>query len=244
MDLRLKSDERLDELIHGKASIIQKKHGFRFGTDAVLLADFALIAPRARVMDLGTGTGVIALLVAWKHEDASVCALELQQEMAEMAKRSVLLNGLSERIDLRQGDIREAAQQFGYGAFDQVLCNPPYFPAERSLLPESEDRLLSRIEADIGLEEICLSAFRLLKSRGRFSVVFPAQRLHEMLAAMQKNSLAPKRLRCVQPFFGRAPKLVLLDAVKHGGSQLDWLPPLILQNEDGSYTDEWHRIYD
>ena len=245
MNPELKSDERLDELVQqGKASILQKKHGFRFGTDAVLLADFALIKPRSRVIDLGTGTGVIALLIALKHPDARVSALELQGDMADMARRSVALNDLEDRIDVLEGDIRSAMRLFGPGAFDQVVCNPPYNQTGRSILPESENKLLSRMEGGISIEEICLSAFQLLKSGGRLSVVFPAQRLHDMLSAMQKARLAPKRVRCVQPFADRPPKLILLDAVKHGGSQLDWQPPLILQNKDGSYTEEWHRIYD
>ena len=240
----VKDGEQVSEFIQGKACILQKKHGFRFGTDAVLLADFAQIKPRAKVIDLGTGTGVIALLIAAKHPDAQVSALEKQEDVADMAQRSVLLNGLEGRIDLRTGDIRNAPQLFGFGVFDQAICNPPYNPIGRSLLPEGENKLLSRMEADISIGEICQSAFGLLKSGGRLSVVFPARRLHEMLSAMEHSRLAPKRIRCVQPFPDRAPKLVLLDAVKHGGSQLDWQPPLVLQNADGSYTKEWHRIYD
>ena len=236
-------DERVDELIRGKTQILQKKQGFRFGTDAVLLADFALIKPRARVMDFGTGTGVIALLIASKHADAHVTALELQPDIASMARRSVEMNDLGERIEVVQGDIRCAPTLFQVGTFDQITCNPPYNEPGRSLAPESENKLLSRTEAAVTIDQICHSAFLLLKSGGRLSVVFPAQRLHEMLFAMDKERLAPKRVRCILPTPSRAPRLMLLDAVKHGGSQLDWLPPLILQNEDGSYTDEWHRIY-
>ena len=239
----LLQNERLDELIRGKALIIQKKHGFRFGTDAVLLADFALIRSRAKVMDFGAGTGVIALLVALKNPGIQVSAVELQPEMAEMAQRSIQLNGLADRINLLCGDIRDAARLFGYGLYDQVICNPPYNELNRSLPPNTESRLISRMEVGISIEEICQSAFSILKSGGRLSVVFPSQRLHEMLFAMDRAHLAPKRIRCVEPYPGRAPRIMLLDAVKHGGSQLEWLPPLILQNEDGSYTEEWFRIY-
>ena len=237
-------DEQLHELNRGGNRIIQKISGFRFGTDAVLLSDFTLIKPGARVMDFGAGTGIISLLCAIHRADIRVTALELQPDMADMAQRSVQLNRLEDRISVRALDLRLAAENFGYGAYDNVICNPPYHDLKRGLKPENENRLLSRTESSVTIDEICLSAFRVLKSGGRLSVIYPAMRLHEMLRAMQDSRLSPKRVRCVQQSADRPPKLILIDAVKHGGSQLEWLPPLILAEEDGSPSKEWHRIYD
>ena len=239
-----KADEELHELVKDRFAIIQKKQGFRFGTDAVLLADFIKAAPRMKLIDFGFGTGVIALLTAIHHPDARVCGVELQADMAEMAHRSVELNALNDRVDLRQGDIRAAARIFGYGIFDRVSCNPPYFEPASSIRPDTDSKLVSRMLTDISLDEICKSAFEVLKSGGRLSVVYPASRIDEMLFAMRQNRLSPKRIRAVQLTASKAPKLMLLDAVKQGGSGLDWLPPLILQNDDGSHSAEWHRIYD
>ncbi len=239
----LRDGEELCALDRNGLCIIQKKTAFRFGTDAVLLSDFALVKPAAKVADLGTGSGIIALLIAAHHPDAHVSAIEIQPEMADMARRSVEINGLDTRVDVREGDLRNAPALLGRGAFDQVVCNPPYNEAARSLLPESRNKLLSRVETAVSIDDVCKSAFGLLKSGGRLSVVFPARRLNDMFAAMELNRLAPKRVRCVQADASHAPRLVLLDAVKHGGAQLDWLPPLLLQNPDGSYTEEWHRIY-
>ncbi|MBQ4227962.1 MAG: tRNA1(Val) (adenine(37)-N6)-methyltransferase [Clostridia bacterium] len=239
----LRPGERVDDLQRGSLRIIQNERLFRFGTDAVLLSDFALIKPRARVMDLGTGTGVIALLVAARHPDARIEAVELQPYFAELAQRNVDLNALNDRIFVHEMDMRLAAQKLGYGRMDQVICNPPYFEQGSSLLPESENKLLSRMDASIGIDEITRIAFALLKSGGRFSVVFPAQRLCDLLFAMQNARLAPKRIRSVHATLQHAPKLVLVDAVKQGGSQMHWLPPLILKNPDGTNTPEWERIY-
>ena len=240
----LKIDEELHELVSGKYYIIQKKNGFRFGTDAVLLSDFVKPSPRMKLIDFGTGTGVIALLQAIHYPDARVCAVELQEELADMARRSAEMNGFTDRVDIRQGDLRDAAAMFGRGAFDRVVCNPPYFDASRSITPEAETKRLSTTLCGISLDQICHSAFDALKTGGRLSVVYPANHIHEMLFAMQSSRLAPKRIRAVQPTAGKPPRLILLDAVKQGGSQLDWLPPQVLANDDGTPTSEWHRIYD
>ena len=241
--IELRPGERLDDLQRGSLRIIQNERLFRFGTDAVLLSDFAQLKPGANAADLGTGTGVIALLLAARHPDARIEAIELQPYFAELAQRNVNLNGLTDRIRVHEADMRIAAQILGYGRMDQVVCNPPYFEQDSSLLSESENKLLARMDASVGIDEIAQIAFQLLKSGGRFSVIFPAQRLHDLLSAMQSARLAPKRIRTVHATVQHAPKLVLADAVKQGGSQLHWLPPLILKNPDGTYTTEWKRIY-
>lgn len=242
-DIGLLEGERLDDLQYNGMKIIQKTNAFRFGTDAVLLSDFALIRKNDRVGDFGTGTGAIALLIAAHHESAQVDAVEIQDDMAEMAKRSVMLNGLTDRVRIHRMDLRKAAECLGYGKFDQVVCNPPYSKEGAALQSVSLNKRLSRHEGDTTIGEICSAASSLLKTGGRFSVVFPAQRAFEMMCEMKKANLAPKRVRCVQGTKNHAPRLMLIDSVKNGGEQLHWLPPLILKNEDGSETEEWFRIY-
>ena len=194
-------------------------------------------------MDLGTGTGAIALLCAAHHPDAQIHAVEIQEDMAEMAQRSVSLNGLNDRVYVHAMDMRNAAAVLGYGAFECTVCNPPYSKEGTAIQSIRENQRLSRHEGDITIEEICLSAAKLLKTGGRFSVVFPAQRMFEMMTAMQSARLSPKRVRTVHGTIDHAPRLVLIDSVKMGGAQLHWLPPLILKNRDGTPTDEWLRIY-
>ena len=242
-EIIIKPGERLDDLQRDGLKILQRPGSFRFGTDAVLLSDFALIRPRDRVADFGTGTGVIALLLCARHPGIKVNALEIQEDVADMACRSVALNGLSDKITVLNADIKDAPKLLGYGQTDHIVCNPPYFKPGAALTPENENKRISRLEGEISISELCVSAAQTLKSGGRLSVVFPAMRMFEMMTAMHSAALAPKRVRTVHGTSAHAPRLILLDAVKHGGSQLDWLPPLILSNPDGSPTEEWNRIY-
>lgn len=239
----LNPDERLDDLQYNGYRIIQKKSGFRFGTDAVLLSDFVKLRKRDRVMDLGTGTGIIAILLAIHHPEVRLDAVEIQLDMADMAQRSVLMNGLSDRVNIRAMDLKNAPQFYGHGTFDGVVCNPPYSRENSSIHPISENHRLSRIECGTDIRQICECAKRLLKSGGRFAAVFPAQRMLELTNAMEQERLMPKRIRTVHAGPDRAPRLVLVDAVKDGGSHLEWLPPLFLKNMDGMPSEEWKRIY-
>jgi len=243
LSIGLEAGEEICDLQLEGLKIIQKKDAFRFGTDAVLLSDFTKLRKRDLVADFGTGTGAIALLLAGHNPEIAVKALEIQPEMAVMARRSVELNGLEGRIEVLEADIRDAAKVLGSGRLDAVVCNPPYFEASSGKLPQNENKVISRVEAQISIEEICASAKSVLKSGGRLSVIYPARSLPRLMEAMRGSSLEPKRIRTVINDIYHAPKLILLDAVKQGGRQLDWLPPLILRNPDGSPSDEWRRIY-
>ena len=240
----LKIGERLDDLQNQGLRIIQRPDVFRFGTDSVLLADFANPRPRERAVDLGCGTGAIALLMA-AHQPrlAHIDAIEIQAEIADMARRSVQLNGLEEKISVHTADMRAAATMLGYERRTLAVCNPPYGRAGAALESQSEAKRLARHEGDLTPDDICKTASALLQNGGRFAVVYPAPRALEMLRAMEEHRLAPKRVRTVHAFVDRAPKLVLLDAVKGAGPALHWLPPLVLYNADGTPTAEWKRIY-
>lgn len=239
----LKPGERLDDLQCGGYRLIQRPGGFCFGTDAVLLADFAAPRRNERAADLGCGNGVLSVLMAAHRRDITVEAVEIQAEVADMADRSVRLNGLEDRVRVYNVDMRDAHRAIGSGGMSLVVCNPPY---NRSSDPAARDgsARIARQMDDLSVDDVALSASRLLKYGGRFCAVYPAPRAFEMMTAMQNAGLAPKRIQTVHARADRAPKLILIEAVKGGGSMLKWLEPLILYDADGSHSAQWHRIYD
>ncbi|MBQ6595522.1 MAG: tRNA1(Val) (adenine(37)-N6)-methyltransferase [Clostridia bacterium] len=239
----LKENERLDDLQNSGCRLIQRPDSFRFGTDSVLLADFASPRSSDRCADLGCGTGAIATLMALHCPGIRIDAVEIQEDIADMALRSVQMNGLADRIRVHAGDMREAWRTIGAEKCTLAVCNPPYGRAGGGLVSRSRTQLLARHESGLTPDEIAESASRLLRTGGRFCVIYPAPRIFEMMTAMQAHRLAPKRIRTVHGVEGHAPKLILLDAVKGGGDMLHWLEPLVLQRSDGSYTEEWKRIY-
>lgn len=244
MSVDLKPGERLDDLQCRGMKLIQRPDAFRFGTDSVLLADFA--APRKGdiAVDLGCGTGAVALLMAGHRPGLRAAAVEIQPEIADMARRSVALNGLEDRVRVLEADMREAWRTLGAGAFSLAVCNPPYGRSGAALESQSESVRIARHEGGLTPGEVARSAAILLKTGGRFCVIYPAPRAYEMMRAMDEAGIAPKRVRTVHGVEGRAPKFVLLGGVKGGGEGLHWLEPLVLRNADGSFSGEWHRIYD
>ena len=239
----LRDGERLDDLQCGGLKVIQRPDAFRFGTDSVLLADFAAPRRRDAAVDLGCGTGAIALLMAGHCPELRVEAVELQPQIADMARRSVALNGLEERVRVHAMDMCEAWRALGAGRYSLAVCNPPYGRRGAALESESETKRLARHEGELTCSDVARAASMLLKNGGRFCVIYPAPRAYEMMRAMDDQRIAPKRLRIVQGVAGRAPKFVLLEGVRGGGEGLHWLEPLVLRHSDGSFTEEWHRIY-
>jgi len=237
------ADEDITDLEACGFKLIQKRGGFRFGTDSVLLAYFALIRRGDLCVDLGAGAGAIATLLLAHNPTISVDCVEIQPDIAEIAERNARMNGIADKMRVYNIDMRNAGAVLGSGRYACAVCNPPYFKAGGALLNPDENRRVSRHEGELTPSEICASAARLLKFGGRLSVIYPASRLHEMLRAMEDNKIAPKRLRTVHGVENRAPKHFLLDGVKGGGSGLEWLPPLALMRENGEPTEEWHKIY-
>ena len=240
----LRPGERLDDLQCGGLRLIQRPDVFRFGTDSVLLADFAAPRKGEKAADLGCGTGAIALLMAAHRPGITVEAVELQEEVADMARRSVRLNRMEDAVRVHCMDLRDAWKALGNGSCSLVVCNPPYGRQGAALESGSEARRVARHEGSLTPAELARAAELLLKSGGRFCAVYPAPRAYELMRALDEHRIAPKRVRTVHGVAGRAPKLVLLEGVRDGGEGLHWLPPLVLRNEDGSPTEEWHRIYD
>ena len=243
MNVELRSGERLDDLQCDGLKLIQRPDAFRFGTDSVLLADFAAPRKSDRAVDLGCGTGAIALLMAGHRPELTVDAVEVQSDIADMARRSVALNGLEARVRVFAMDMREAWRTLGAGRYSLAVCNPPYGRSGAALESLNEAKRVARHEGDLAPADLARAAAMLLKNGGRFCAIYPAPRAYELMRALDGAGIAPKRLRTVHGVAGRAPKFVLMEGVKQGGEGLHWLEPLVLRNADGSFTDEWHRIY-
>lgn len=243
MKSRLKEGERIDDLMRNGYKIIQSKNGFRFGMDAVLLSGFVCAEESGRIIDLGTGTGIIPLLLRAKTKSKDITGLEIQSDSCDMAKRSVALNGLENDIHIIQGDIRQAAEIFGKGTFDAVVSNPPYIKSGGGLKNPDEAKAIARHEIKCTFGDIAGQARLLLKNGGRFWLVHRPERLAEIIDVLRENHLEPKRLKLVHSFAEGEAVLFLLEAVSGAGSALKIEKPLIIYKEKGVYTDEIYEVY-
>lgn len=235
--------ERVDDLQFMGLRIIQSPDAFRFGMDAVLLADFARVKPNSRVCDLGTGTGILSLLLYGRAGSLCCDAVEIQPDAAERAGRTMRLNGLEESIAVHTRDLRQVRQFLPHAAYDLVICNPPYSPKEASLPSPKAALRTARQEGECTLFDVVEAAAWLLKDRARFSLMLPAARLTEAFEILQARRLEPKRLRLVHAQASRPARLALIEAMLHVNPGLAVEPPLIAKNPDGSDTDEIRRIY-
>lgn len=243
MAIELKENERLDDLQRNGLQIIQKTDGFCFGMDAVLLSGFASVKPGERALDLGTGTGIIPLLLSAKTKGDHFTGLEIQTEIMKMAQRSVALNGLEKKIDIIQGDIKEASRIFGAASFDVVTSNPPYMNDAHGLKNPGDVKAISRHEVLCTLEDVVREGTKALKPGGRFYMVHRPHRLAEIITVMRQYKLEPKRMKFVHPFADKDANMVLIEAVRGGGAWLKLEPPVIVYKEPGVYTDEIYEIY-
>lgn len=243
MTIELKEQERLDDLQRNGYKIIQNKDAFCFGMDAVLLSGFALVKEGERVLDLGTGTGIIPILLEAKTKGEHFTGLEIQAEMADMARRSVALNGLEEKVCIKQGDIKEASGLFGLASFDVVTSNPPYMNDSHGLKNPFLPKAVARHEVLCTLEDVVREAARLLKPGGRFYLVHRPHRLIEIITVLTGHSLEPKRMKLVHPFVDREANMVLIEAVRGGRSMIKVEAPVIVFKEKGVYTDEIRDVY-
>ena len=238
----IKPGERVDDLERNGLRIIQNRELFCFGMDAVLLSGFAKVRKGERVIDLGTGTGIIPILLSGKTEGSEFTGLEIQPAVADMARRSVLLNGISDRVNIVEGDIRELPESLS-PPYDVVTSNPPYMKSLHGLANPSDTKAVSRHEVSCTLKDVCSSAARLLNSGGRFYMVHRPLRLPEIITELKAAKLEPKRLRFVHPYKDREANMVLIEAVKGAGPECRVLEPLIIYTEPGKYTEEIYTIY-
>ena len=236
-------EERIDDLGINGYRIIQKKNSFCFGMDAVLLSDFASVRPGGKVLDLGTGTGIIPILMVAKTSGSSFTGLEIQPAMAEMASRSVRLNHLEEKVKIVEGDIRDASTIFSAESFDVITSNPPYMIGNHGLTNPKESEAIARHEIKCKFSDISKAAKRLLKYRGVLYLVHRSFRLAEILNQLSEDGIEPKRIRFVHPYQDRESNIFLLEAVKGGRSRMIVDPLLIVYKDVTQYTDEIYRIY-
>jgi len=239
----IKPGERIDELNKNNYRIIQNASKFCFGMDAVLLTGFVKVLPGERLLDLGTGTGIIPILLEAKTKGSHFTGLEIQEDSADMARRSVALNGLQDKIDIVTGDIRQASSIFKPGSFDVITSNPPYMNNSHGLINPNETKAIARHEILCTLEDVVREASRLLKMCGRFYLVHRPFRLVEIINTLSAWRLEPKRMRLVHPYIDKEPNMVLIEAVKGGKSMVKIEPPLIVYKEKNVYSDEIHDIY-
>ncbi len=236
----LQGDERLDYLLAEDLRIIQSPSVFSFSLDAVLLARFAHVPTRAsgKIVDLCAGNGVIPLFLS-ARSNAGITAIELQERLAGMAERSIAYNGLTERIQVINGDVIGIAEQIGYEKYDLVTCNPPYFPAYEATEKNLQEHIaIARHEIHLTLDEAIQSASELLKQGGKAAFVHRPGRLLDIVTAMRANRLEPKRIRFVYPKAGKEANTLLIEGTKDGKPDLKILPPLYVYDEHGNYTDE------
>ena len=236
-------DERIDDLQRNGYRIIQKKKGFCFGMDAVLLSGFAQVKEGEAAVDLGTGTGIIPILLEAKTKGKHFTGLEIQEEVAEMAGRSVRLNQLENRVDIVRGDIKEASRLFGKASFDVVTSNPPYMNDNHGLKNPELPKAIARHEVFCTLDDVCREASLLLKSGGRFYMVHRPHRLAEIITALKTYKLEPKRMKLVHPFVDKEANMVLIEAVRGGRSMMKVEAPIIVYREPGVYTREIYDVY-
>ena len=236
-------DERIDDLQRNGYRIIQKKKGFCFGMDAVLLSGFAQVKEGEVAVDLGTGTGIIPILLEAKTKGKHFTGLEIQEEVAEMAGRSVRLNQLENRVDIVRGDIKEASRLFGKASFDVVTSNPPYMNDNHGLNNPELPKAIARHEVFCTLDDVCREASLLLKSGGRFYMVHRPHRLAEIITALKTYKLEPKRMKLVHPFVDKEANMVLIEAVRGGRSMMKVEAPIIVYREPGVYTREIYDVY-
>lgn len=239
----LKPGERIDELHRNGYRIIQDRNRFCFGMDAVLLSGFTYVNFGEKALDLGTGTGIIPILLEAKTEGKHFTGLEIQEDSADMARRSVALNGLQGKIDIVTGDIKDASAIFGASSFDVITTNPPYMIGQHGLRNADEAKAIARHEVLCTLEDVVRESARLLKPQGHFFMVHRPFRLAEIICVMCDYGLEPKRMKFVHPFVDKEPNMVLVEGVRGGRSRMTVEKPLIVYRQQGVYTDEIYDIY-
>ncbi|MBZ4331667.1 tRNA1(Val) (adenine(37)-N6)-methyltransferase [Corallococcus interemptor] len=234
--------ETLDAICGGEVQVLQRRLGYRFTLDPVLLAHFAVFeagAARGRLLDLGTGCGIIPLVLARRFGRADITALELQPGLFSLAERNVYLNRCEGSVTLVQGDLRHVAETFPASSFGHVLCNPPYRARTAGQSNLSREKALARHEISCELPDVVRAAAYLLVPRGALCMVYPASRFSELVSVLRTLQLEPRTVRMVHPRADRPAKLVLLHAVKGGRADLTVLPPLVVHaDEDAAFTDE------
>lgn len=241
-NVEIKNDENIDDLQLNGLMLIQKKDGFKFGVDAVLLSDFANVKKKHKVIDLCTGTGIIPFLLYGKYNPSSIKGIEIQEDMVEMANRSVELNKINS-IEFIHSDLKDIKFLKTLEKADVVTVNPPYKLSNAGIVNPSDKLSIARHEILCNLENVIEASRVLLKDNGRLFMVHRPERLADIITLMRKYKIEPKRIRMVHPNKNKAPNIVLIEGQRDGGAFLKWDNPIYVYNEDGSYSDQINEIY-
>ena len=239
----IKADETLEDLQLAGLKLLQKKEGFRFGMDSVLLAHFAAVRPGDRVADFGTGSGVLPLLLIGRGKGKTFTGIEIQQEYCEMAQRTMRMNALEERVEIIHGDAGEADRIFNHGSFDAVISNPPYGKPGEALISPYRRRATARNQMQDMLVRFFTAAFRILKGKGKCSIIYPAAQMMYAMDIMKSCHLEPKRFQMVYPQGDKPANLVLIEGVKDARPTLQPMSPLIIYDKNQDLTNELKSIY-
>ena len=242
--MELLENERIDDLEFNNLKIIQNTSGFCFGIDSILLSDYAKnLKNGSKVIDIGTGTGIIGILLCAKSRLSHITGIEIQEEVVEMARRSIQLNNLEDKFDIININIKDVFKYIEPNTIDCIVTNPPYMKLNSGAQNIEKKKLISRHEIECDLEDIIKISYKLLKSKAEFYMVHRAERIVDIMYLMRKYRLEPKQIRFVQSKQNSNPNLVLFKCVKDAGNALKIDRPLIIYNEDGTYTDEIYKIY-
>ncbi len=242
-NIKVHDFERIDDLHRNGYMLIQNPQKFCFGVDAVLLSDFAKIKKDAVVLDLCTGNGVIPILLCGKSNAKKIIGIEIQEESVDLARRSVELNNLEDRIEIINDDLKKLNQIIKHESVDCITVNPPYMNEGGGILNENDSKTIARHEILCNLEDVISQSVKVLKYSASFFMIHRPQRLTDIISLMRNYKLEPKTLRFVHPYENKEPTMVLIEGVKGGKPMLKVLPPLINYNKDGTYTDEIKKIY-
>lgn len=242
-NINILDDETIDDLQLEGLKLIQKRDAFRFGIDAVLLADFARVKRNFRVIDLCTGTGIIPFLILGKYNPKEIVGIEIQDEMTEMSNRSIRLNNAQDKVTFINRDLRDINYLRNLDKFDVLTVNPPYKLNNAGIVNESNKLAIARHEILCNLEDVIKASRALLKDNGRIYMVHRPERLIDIITLMRKYNIEPKRIRMVHPNTKKAPNIVLIEGQRDGGRFLKWEPSLYVYDESGNYSEEINYIY-
>ncbi|APQ97222.1 tRNA1(Val) (adenine(37)-N6)-methyltransferase [Clostridium botulinum] len=243
MDRIIKEDETLDNLQLKGIHVIQKKQAFRFGIDAVLLANFPTIKNGAKVVDLCSGTGIIPFILAGKTNASNIIGIEIQKEIADMANRSIKYNNLQEKVKFIEGDLKNFKLLKDIEKVDVVTVNPPYKTQGTGIININDKNAISRHEICCTLDDVVKAAKVLLKDKGKLYMIHRPDRIVDIMNVMRKYYIEPKLIRTIHPAVDKAPSMILIEGQKNGGKFLKWDRPLYIYDENNKYTNEVKRIY-
>lgn len=243
LKVHIREDEKLDELFDGRLKIIQKKEGYRFSIDAILLAYFASHLSVNSIVDLGTGSGIIPLILARRMTAPTIVGVEVQEAMADMAKRTIMLNGFDKRISILHEDLRDMRSRFAASSFDLVVSNPPYYSVQDGRINPDEEKAIARHEIMAKMEDIVKISHYLVKPSGRMVIIFPARRIVDLLFKLRESGLNPRLLQIIYTHKQDGGKLVIIESLKGGNPEVEIKEPFFVYEAEGIYSEEMQKIY-